>query len=238
MSLVERIDAAKSVRHLRVALLDFLPSLDIQHAAYCGVPPLGESDTREWIVLVTYPDSWVRHYTDEDYFRVDPVVQAAMSHFMPIDWRDLKEASPVGRRILSEAHDFGIGRQGVAFPIRGANGDFALFNVTADLDDVRWDHLKSRRMGDWQTLGHYLHRRLLEIAGHKMSGGLAKLSPREIETLELTAHGLSSEEVADQMGISERVVRAHLQTCRYKLNALNTTHAVARAVKLRMIRGA
>jgi DNA-binding CsgD family transcriptional regulator len=85
------------------------------------------------------------------------------------------------------------------------------------------------------TLGHYIHRRLLDIAGTKMSGGVARLSPRETETLQLTASGLTSDVVAERMGISERVVRAHLQTCRYKLNALNTTHAVARAVKLGVI---
>ncbi|MHB2167426.1 helix-turn-helix transcriptional regulator [Alsobacter sp. R-9] len=233
--LIERIDRAKSITNLRVALLDFLPRLDIQHAAYCGVPPLEESDTGEWIVLVTYPDSWVRHYTQHDYFREDPVIQTAMKQIMPIDWSDLSLANPTSRRIIEEAAEFGIGRQGLAFPIRGPSGDFALFNVTADCDDASWARLKEKRTGEWMTLGHYIHRRLLEIAGTKMTGGVAKLSPRERETLQLTASGLTSDEVAERMEISERVVRAHLQTCRYKLNALNTTHAVARAVKLGLI---
>ncbi|MCZ8108599.1 MAG: LuxR family transcriptional regulator [Burkholderiales bacterium] len=235
LDLLDRIDRAKSVTHLRMALVDFLPMLDIQHAAYCGVPPLVENDTREWIVLVTYPDAWVRHYTQEDYFRIDPVVQAAMRQFMPIDWHDLSQSDPVSSKIFSEAASFGIGRQGLAFPIRGPRGDFALFNVTSGCDDPAWEALKERRTGDWMTLGHYIHRRLLDIAGAKMSGGVARLSPRETETLQLTASGLTSDVVAERMGISERVVRAHLQTCRYKLNALNTTHAVARAVKLGVI---
>ena len=235
LDLLERIDRAKTVSHLRAALVDFLPLLNIQHAAYCGVPPLDETDTREWIILVTYPDAWVRHYTQEDYFRIDPVVQTAMRQFMPIDWHDLTRTSGVGRRIFEEAAEFGIGRQGIAFPIRGPRGDFALFNVTSDCDDSAWEALKERRVGDWMTLGYYIHRRLLDIAGPKMMGGVARLSPRETQTLQLTASGLTSDMVAGRMGISERVVRAHLQTCRYKLNALNTTHAVARAVKLGLI---
>jgi DNA-binding CsgD family transcriptional regulator len=235
-ALLERIDSAKSVPQLKAALISFLPKLDIQHAAYCGVPPLGESDTQRWIVLVTYPDSWVRHYTSSDYFQVDPVVQTALREFIPIDWRDLNKNDNIGNKIIEEAREYGIGRQGIAFPIRGPSGDFALFNVTADVPDKDWDELKSRRMSDWMTLGMYLHRRLLDIASSKMSSGLAKLSPRETETLHLTAQGLNSDEVAESLGISERVVRAHLQTCRYKLNALNTTHAVARAVKLRLIK--
>ncbi len=82
-------------------------------------------------------------------------------------------------------------------------------NVTADCDDGAWAALKERRVGDWMTLGYYIHRRLLDIAGPKMSGGVARLSPRETETLQLTASGLTSDVVAGRMGISERVVRAH-----------------------------
>ena len=233
---LDLIDRAKNVRQMRAALLDFLPILDIQHAAYCGVPPLEEEDTREWIVLVTYPDSWVRHYTESDYFRSDPVIHHAMQEFAPVDWSDMKNLNPAAQKILTEAAEYGIGGQGMVFPIRGPNGDFALFNVTSSLETPAWEVLKARRMADWMRLGHYIHRRLLEINGHKMFGGLARLSPRERETLRLTASGLNSDQVADEMGISERVVRAHLQTCRYKLNALNTTHAVARAVKLGLIR--
>lgn len=235
LDLLDRIDRAKSILHLRTALLDLLPSLDVHHAAYCGVPPLEEQDTRAWIVLVTYPDAWVRHYMQQDYFKHDPVVQTCMREFMPVDWSDLKREDALSRQIFSEAFDFGIGTQGLAFPIRGPHGDFALFTVNANVSDPDWADLKERRTADWMTLGHYVHRRLLEIAGKRMTGGVSKLSPREREALQLTARGLTSDEVADAMEISERVVRAHLQTCRYKLNALNTTHAVARAVKLGVI---
>ncbi|WP_460450441.1 helix-turn-helix transcriptional regulator [Alsobacter sp. SYSU BS001988] len=233
--LLERIDAAKSVRQLKIALVDFLPYLHIKHAAYCGVPPLEENDTGNWIVLVTYPDSWVRHYTNEDYFRTDPVIQTTMKEILPVDWRDLRHAHPQSQKIMEEAQGYGIGHQGVAFPIRGPYGDFALFNVTSDLDDEAWRDLKSGWISHWQELGYYLHRRLFEISGSKIYGGLAKLSPRETEALELTSRGLSSDAVAEEMKISERVVRAHLATCRLKLNALNTTHAVARAVRLHLI---
>lgn len=231
----ERIARARSVHHLQLALVDFLPRFGLQHAAYCGVPPLGEGDTAEWIVLSSYPDAWVRHYTQRDYFRDDPVVAAAMSQFMPQDWSELGAVPPAGRRILDEALEFGIGPQGLTFPIRGPRGDFALFSVTSGCDPAAWAELRERRSGDWMTLGHTIHGRVLEIAGRKMTGGLARLSPRETEALQLTASGLTSDEVAARMAISERVVRAHLQTCRYKLSAANTTQAVARAVKLGLI---
>jgi DNA-binding CsgD family transcriptional regulator len=232
---LERIHRARSLTNLRMALHDIIPAFDLQHAAYCGVPPLDEADTQSWIVVVTYPDAWVRHYVAEDYFRVDPVVTTARHTFLPIDWSDLRADDPLSRKLFDEATEFGIGRHGMSFPIRGPGGDFALFNVTADVSDADWPVLKERRFAQWMALGHAIHRRLLEIAGRRMLGEVTRLSPREQEVLEATAHGLNADKVAAKIGLSERVVRGHLQTCRHKLNARNSTHAVARAVKLGLV---
>lgn len=231
----ERIEHSRSLNNLRMVLREVMTEFDIQHAAYCGVPPLEEMDTRSWIVLATYPDTWIRHYQDADYFRVDPVILAARSTFVPIDWRDLHSDDPRAVKLFEEAREFGIAGHGLSFPIRGPDGDFAVFNVTADVSEGAWLALKERRLADWMALGHAIHQRLLDIDAIAMRGGLRRLSPRERDILQLTAHGLTSDEVAAQFGISERVVRGYLQACRNKLNAQNSTHAVARAVKLGLV---
>lgn len=235
-AVLEGIDDASTVAQLVGILRRLLPALDVRHAAYCGVPPLDDGDTRKWIVVVTYPDRWVRHYRDRDYFRSDPIIRATMGGFAPIDWKQLGQLDNAARGILTEAAEYGIGEQGLAFPIRGASGEFAVFTVTSDCDEIAWARLKTRRMSDWMRLGYYIHRRVLDIHAKDLFGRVTKLSPRETECLRLTAQGHTSEDVALAMSISERVVRAHLQNCRYKLNALNTTHAVARAVRLGLIR--
>ena len=231
----ERIERAKSVNNLRVALRDIVHAFDVEHVAYCGVPPLTESDTQSWIVLATYPDAWLRHYTTADYFRIDPAVQATRSSISAIDWRDLDVREPAAVKLFSEAREFGVAGQAVSFPIRGPGGDSGFFTVSADVSDTAWDALKGQRLLDWMSLGHAIHRRLVEIDSAHMRGGLGRLSPRERDILELTAQGLTSDEVAKAFGISERVVRGYLQACRNKLNAQNSTHAVARAVKLGLV---
>jgi DNA-binding NarL/FixJ family response regulator len=57
------------------------------------------------------------------------------------------------------------------------------------------------------------------------------LRSRETEVLCFTARGLSNKEIADQMGISERTVQAHLFNIFRKLGANSRTQAVLFALK-------
>lgn len=53
-----------------------------------------------------------------------------------------------------------------------------------------------------------------------------KLTPREIEVIELLAEGLYYKEIAEQMGISEGNVRQKIHKIYKKLNASNRTEAL------------
>ena len=46
----------------------------------------------------------------------------------------------------------------------------------------------------------------------------------------LLAVGYSRAQVADTLSISEHTLRVYIESARFKLGALNTTHAVARAL--------
>lgn len=56
------------------------------------------------------------------------------------------------------------------------------------------------------------------------------LSRRQAQILSDAAHGLQSNEIAAGLGLSAQTVRHHLMATRLKLNARNTTHAVAIAL--------
>lgn len=62
-----------------------------------------------------------------------------------------------------------------------------------------------------------------------------KLTAREIEVLKLVATGHSAEQAAKRLRLSKRTVEVHIRTTRLKLGATNTTHAVALALKHKMI---
>ena len=79
------------------------------------------------------------------------------------------------------------------------------------------------------------------MSDSQSTGQLAKVScpfflpERQAEALSLAALGLTILGIAHQMQIKPRTVRAHLQRTRRSLGALNTTHAVAIAMKYELI---
>jgi DNA-binding CsgD family transcriptional regulator len=61
------------------------------------------------------------------------------------------------------------------------------------------------------------------------------LSPRELEILTWAAKGKTYWETARILGIGYASVHSHVNSLRLKLNAVNTTHAVARGYELGLI---
>jgi DNA-binding NarL/FixJ family response regulator len=70
-------------------------------------------------------------------------------------------------------------------------------------------------------------RRLAGIERQRRSGVI--LSHREVEVLDLAAAGMTTKEIACQLGLSTRTVEAHFTSAFNKLGAVNRTEAIARA---------
>jgi len=61
------------------------------------------------------------------------------------------------------------------------------------------------------------------------------LTPREIEVLDLLAHGLTYALIADRLGISEHTVTTHIKNTYRKLDVHSGRAAVYRALQLRFL---
>lgn len=61
------------------------------------------------------------------------------------------------------------------------------------------------------------------------------ITPRELETLELIASGLSNNEIAERLHVSENTVKTHSSRVFDKLGARRRTQAVQRGKELRLI---
>ena len=62
-----------------------------------------------------------------------------------------------------------------------------------------------------------------------------RLTARERECLTWCALGRTSEDIGEILGITEGVVRIHVQNAQRKLDCLNRTHAVAKALACNLI---
>jgi DNA-binding CsgD family transcriptional regulator len=66
-------------------------------------------------------------------------------------------------------------------------------------------------------------------------GSMPTVSKRELECLTLTANGLTSEDIAAELGLSVHTANQYLTNTAQKLNAVNRMHAVAKALRLGLI---
>lgn len=201
----------------------------LSHVSYLGVN-IPISTYGSYHVQCTYSNSWVQRYVDRDYVSIDPVVRQGFKAVVPLDWADLRNLSPEQRRFFGESQEFGVGRQGLLFPIRGINKDVAIFCINSDMPDHEWRAHKQRFMRDFQTLGAFFHNHLLSAAESKDGRSSEILSAREVECLKWATEGKSAWETSVILGISERCVRFHLDQARCKLNCLTKVQTVAKAV--------
>lgn len=219
---LEKTDALDQIQELTIGLRD---GFRVDHVVYHWVSSDGEQ-----YGFGTYDPAWAQRYVEKDYIRVDPVIIGCMRSFDPVDWKKLDWSSKAAQAFRKDAIEHGIGNQGFSIPIRGPNGQLALFTASHSTDDETWGAFMSAHQRDWILIAHYLNQKALQLEKRRTPEPVRALSPRETDALTYLGMGYSRGQVADLLNISEHTLRAYIESARFKLSALNTTHAVARAV--------
>ena len=63
-----------------------------------------------------------------------------------------------------------------------------------------------------------------------------KLSPRQLEVLQLRADGYLNKQIADHLGIQEDTVKEHISAALRKLNVKSSAQAVVMLIRLDILR--
>jgi DNA-binding CsgD family transcriptional regulator len=229
-SLLEELEQAQGLENLQATIVALRDHFRVDHMVYHWVSSSGEQ-----FGCGTYSDAWVARYVDQDYLRVDPVIIGCYQRFHPVDWKRLDWSTKAARTFRDEAIEHGVGNQGFSVPIRGPVGQFALFTVSHNCSDEEWSLFTERNRRDLILFAHEFNERALELQPGRTPEQSRALSPREIDAMTLVAMGYSRAQVAETLAISEHTLRVYIESARSKLGALNTTHAVARALSRGLI---
>lgn len=231
---VEQTVQVNSRDEVYTLLHKMVSAYGLKNAAYMVVN-LPHRSHREPNIFVTYSSDWVDHYKKRNFVRSDPVLLQGFGSILPVDWDDLDLSRRPVRNLFGEAREFGVGRQGITLPVRGRFGEQALLTITSDDIDHEWSKKKKLFMRDFQVIAYHIHRMVLRV--EEVSEQQVHLAPREIECLKWTAMGKTVQEVAQILGVGRRTARFYLELARHKLDAVNVTHAIAKAVSLNIISG-
>lgn len=227
---LERLAQGITLDALQRASEELRDILAIAHIIYHWVDTSG----REF-GCGTYSLAWQERYSSRKYQRIDPVVRACTQLFHPTDWKALDWSSKPVKAFLAEAIEYGLGRQGYTIPIRGPNGQFALFTANHECSDAEWLRLTETHRDMLILISHCFNKKALELEADRAPQPVAALSPRELDAMTLLAAGLSRAQIAQNLSISEHTLRVYIEGARFKLGAANTVHAVASALSRGLI---
>ncbi len=223
--LIEGLQRAEGLEDLQRATQELRRHYRIAHIVYHWVNSAGER-----FGAGTYSSDWVDRYLEMDYLRMDPVIFGCFQRFTPVNWKQLDWSGKAARAFFQEAISYGVGNQGYTIPIRGPNGQFALFTANDDCSDDEWEDFIDRNGRDLMVIAHEFNKKALEFENGDTRVPTPALSPRELSAMTYLAKGFSRAQAADELQISEHTLRVYIEAARHKLGAINTTHAVARAL--------
>jgi LuxR family transcriptional regulator, activator of conjugal transfer of Ti plasmids len=191
--------------------------------------------------FTTAPRGWAIRWDQAAYVEIDPRIQFGLDSTLPFFWDQLSERgkSPRLDQFLDEACSYEV-CSGVSFllPDRDQASVIICFNSSHPIvDDARRASINGN-LGTMFTFGYYFHElfmRQIVHAGMPSQFEGAPLSRRERECLTHAANGLTTDEIAQKLGIKPRTAQFHFDSIRTKLAVATRQEAVARAIRERLI---
>lgn len=187
------------------------------------------------LIVDTFGDDWRQHATALRFTSVDPCLMGATAMNPIVDWSDLPRDKIRTRRFFRDFQDRQLGRHGLTMLYRGCIGDRSLLTFTSDATERRWQQLAEEMREAGAVIHPALHRFVLR-ARFGIDGAVeVRLTPREKECLNWAAHGHTSREIGDELGLTAATVNFFIDAAVQKLAAFNRAHAAAKAVALGLI---
>ncbi|MDI5986447.1 LuxR family transcriptional regulator [Halomonas sp. M4R5S39] len=231
---LENPPSFKTIDEARSFLKSLTARDEVTNFAYLGISLPRESDNKP-LDVTTYSSEWARHYFNKRYHRIDPAIIQGLSGVLPFDWNSRPYTVRRLREFFSVAREFGVSRQGVSFPIRGAHGERAMFSVNSSLPSKDWECFKETHLGDLALFAYMFHLRILELRGIEQVAPNVTLSARELSVIRWAAEGKTAWETAKILGITENTANFYLRNAAVKLSATTKPQAIAKAMRIGLL---
>src|ERR1700722_12618689 len=195
-----------------------------------GLPAPGTA-LAELTVANGWPTEWFELYTRENFSAMDPVPRHGAGTVQPFEWSEArydKDDDPAAHLVMTRATEFRL-MDGYCIPMHYDDGGAVISLATEHL------HLDPVAKSALQLIGVYAHNRIRSLARPQQEKR-DLLTAREREVLRWVAGGKTSWEISVILRISERTVKFHLVEASRKLNALNRTAAVPKALARGLIK--
>jgi DNA-binding CsgD family transcriptional regulator len=222
-------DSENDYRHIFTLLKNLIPF----DKSTSGLASLNNNDIVSYeLININYPNEWLKIYKENDFNKIDVIVQNHFTHFTPQYWDFTYKKFKQSPKIASLASDFGI-IHGYTFGMRPFG-----FCKTASLYSFsgKFNTYDSRVISILQTVVPHIHLASSRIVEERRIECNKKvLSRRENEVLKWLKRGKSSWDISVILEIGESTVNFHIYNIMKKLDVVNRPQAIAVATHLGLL---
>ncbi|WP_422371244.1 helix-turn-helix transcriptional regulator [Hoeflea sp.] len=230
--LFERLQSVETEQELALCLADLALEFGFVSYGIMDIPVAPSDRLGNQIVLTNLPAEFVSDYDALKLLKNSPTLAALKRSTAPIAWdlemlhreRPQQEVEPLKQ--LYARHSLVMG---VYFPVHGPNGRRAAAVFAGDREKL--NHAEMGELGIYVLHAYDIYSKLVNREKSQSKG----ITARELEVLHWAAHGKTSTEIAAILSLSDHTINAYMNSAMRKLDCVNRTQMVAKALRLHLI---
>ena len=220
----------KSTEELTKTLQRQIEALGLDHFALLIRHPVPFTRPKTFL-FTTYPCGWIKHYDNENYYAIDPILLVCQLPGKFIVWGD---AVSDGNEIFwRQAKEYGL-LSGFSCSLMAPNRAIGILSV-ASSKAINMLKLRPEQQLRLQYLLDLSLQTLLRLDDTSMRLLDITLSPRELEILKWTAEGKTAAEISLILAISPYTVNFHQKNLQRRFNAPNKTQVASYAAAIGLL---
>lgn len=230
--LTGELSAAKSRESLRVALSGVRQSFGYEHVSIQRIPAEQERSLSPLIFETTLPSNYLRDFDRRQLLAVCPLMPRMRRSLLPQVWAmadfDATGTKPAFAELceLMTRHEL---HGGIIFSSYLADGHRYGVRFEGTRTALPQNEVNELSLLALQALDVFSK---IQIAPEQQPN---PLSARELEVVNWTAQGKTSVEIGQILTLSDHTVNAYLTNAIRKLDCVNRTQLVAKALRLKLI---
>lgn len=195
---------------------------------YLGYAP---SEVDEAVIIGNYPEAWVELYESQSLFRTDPIINYSSKTSTSFFWEETLKLNLNSKYIFNMSAEYGI-EQGFTVPLHEPGCAFGSMHLATSKDNSEFPMIVQNYSYLISIISHIAHQQRPGIAKQELC---QRFTEREAECLHWIAIGKTYGEIALILDITERTVKFHAQNIIKKMNAINITQAIIKALRMNLI---
>ncbi len=228
--LSKELSAAESRPRWLQVLQAVAKEFGFSHVGLMRFPKADDELLSAVLVETTIPLRFIREFDQKRLLRYCPILPKVEISLMPQGWSldDIEGSDTKVKSLGTLLSEYGI-KNGLIIPTNSLSGERYLIRFEGDCAPLCQIALNEIGMIALHAFDVYERMRRTEMTAPR------KLTKRELEVIRWTSQGKTSVEIGHILSLSDHTINAYLNNAIRKLDCVNRTQLVAKAIRLKLI---